>query len=430
MKVQFQMKKINLLIFTAFLSFGTMAQQAKSIILIYLDGGPSQTDTFDPKPEATRDIYGSYKDAIQTNVPGIFIGQKLPLLAKIADKYSLIRSITHNVNAHETGHYAMITGDLSGGQVVYPSYGAVVSFKKKSSYKGILPPYISLVTANSRFNEGGFLGNEYKSFDTNGAPEKNIFEVDGIINTFVKPQKFSERMDLLHSFEKVSENQLSVTELKLIENYRNKNIEFISGDSKNVFDLSTESKEMKDRYGMNRTGQSCLVARKLVEAGVPFINVRTTGWDTHKVHFQKMNEMLPELDKALSALLTDLDEKGLLKNTIVLCGGEFGRTPKVLWEAPWNGGRSHFGKAFSYLVAGGGFIPGKVIGKTDKTGENILERKIFPCDLIGTIYLLMGIDPHGTLPHPLEGNLPILPSLDKKDQSNGLLYELINIKKP
>jgi uncharacterized protein (DUF1501 family) len=138
-----------------------------------------------------------------------------------------------------------------------------------------------------------------------------------------------------------------------------------------------------------------------------------------------MNQMLPDLDKALCALLTDLDEKGLLQNTIVMCGGEFGRTPRVLWEAPWNGGRSHFGTAFSYLVAGGGFIPGKVIGKTDKTGENILERKVYPADLIGTVYKLMGIDPYGTLPHQIEGKLPMLPSLDKSGQSNGLLLELI-----
>ena len=141
-----------------------------------------------------------------------------------------------------------------------------------------------------------------------------------------------------------------------------------------------------------------------------------------------MNAMLPELDQALSALISDLDEKGLLKNTIVLCGGEFGRTPKVLWEAPWNGGRAHFGQAFTWLVAGGGFLPGKVVGKTDKTGEKILEREVYPCDLIGTVYLLMGIDPNGTLPHLLEGDLPILPSLGKKGQSNGLLYELIDPK--
>ena len=142
-----------------------------------------------------------------------------------------------------------------------------------------------------------------------------------------------------------------------------------------------------------------------------------------------MNNMLPDLDKALSALLADLDEKGLLDSTIVLCGGEFGRTPKVLWEAPWNGGRAHYGKAFSYLVAGGGFKGGMVLGATDRTGENVAERPVYPCDLIGTIYLLMGIDPYGTLPHEVsESHLPILPSLLNKEQSNGLLYEIIDIK--
>ena len=213
-----------------------------------------------------------------------------------------------------------------------------------------------------------------------------------------------------------------------IDSLRDVNMEFIWGESREIFNLTNEPDSVRERYGKSRLGQSCLVARKLVEAGVPFVNVRTTGWDTHKKHFQKMNSMLPNLDKALSALLADLDERGLLDSTIVLCGGEFGRTPKVLWEAPWNGGRAHFGTAFSYLVAGGGFQGGKVLGKTDKTGEKVAERPVYPCDLIGTIYLLMGIDPYGTLPHVSEGDLPILPSLLNKKQSNGLLYEIIDIK--
>ena len=419
-----------LFVFAIFiLSVEINAQQAKSVILIYLDGAPSQTDTFDPKPEAARDIVGNFKNPLQTNVPGIMVNEKLPLLAKIADKYSLIHSMTHGFNGHETGHYAMITGDLSGGSIVYPSYGSVISYMKKDSYKGILPPYISLVAANNRFNEGGFLGNDYKSFDTGGAPENNLFEVDGVVNRLVKTESLNNRLALLDNFEKSNLLFKNSAHSTSIDSLRKRNNELIFGKMRQVFDLSTETKEMRDGYGMTRIGQSCLAARKLVEAGVPFINVRTTGWDTHKSHFQRMNIMLPELDKALSALLNDLSEKGLLENTIVLCGGEFGRTPKVLWEAPWNGGRSHFGQAFSYLVAGGGFIPGKVVGATDKTGENITDRKVYPCDLIGTIYLLMGIDPKSTLPHISEGNLPILPSLGKEKQSNGLLYELINLKK-
>ena len=402
--------------------FSATAQRAKSVILIYLDGGPAQTDTFDPKPEAGRNYCGNYKNVCKTNVEGVYLGEKLPLLAGMADKYSLVRSMTHGSNAHETGHYAMITGDSSGGAVVYPSFGAVISYMKRDSYKGILPCYISLTSANSRFNEGGFLGNTYKSFDTGGKPESDIYEVEGVVNKFIDRERMEKRMALLKEFEDKPMGK------EQIDSLRDVNMEFIWGESREIFNLTNEPDSVRERYGKSRLGQSCLVARKLVEAGVPFVNVRTTGWDTHKKHFQKMNSMLPSLDKALSALLADLDERGLLDSTIVLCGGEFGRTPKVLWEAPWNGGRAHFGTAFSYLVAGGGFQGGKVLGKTDKTGEKVAERPVYPCDLIGTIYLLMGIDPYGTLPHVSDGDLPILPSLLNKKQSNGLLYEIIDIK--
>lgn len=404
--------------------FGANAQRAKSVILVYLDGGPAQTDTFDPKPEAGRTYTGSYTKVAKTNVEGIEIGAKLPLLATMADKYSLVRSLTHGSNAHETGHYAMITGDTSGGAVVYPSFGAVISYMKKDTYKGILPCYISVTSANSRFNEGGFLGNEYKSFDTGGAPEKKAYEVEGLINKFVDRERMNKRMALLEKFETQPMDKQEIDSLRAI------NMEFMWGESREIFNLANEPDSVRQRYGKTRIGQSCLVARKLVEAGVPFVNVRTTGWDTHKKHFQYMDSMLPNLDKALSALIADLDQRGLLDSTIVLCGGEFGRTPKVLWEAPWNGGRAHYGKTFSYLVAGGGFQGGKVLGKTDRTGENVAERPVAPCDLIGTVYLLMGIDPYGTLPHVSEGNLPILPSLLDKKKSYGLLYEIIDIKKP
>lgn len=419
------MRKIYLtIVLLLTLSVAAYAQSAKSVILIYLDGGPSQTDTFDPKPEAGRNYYGNLKDVCKTNVEGIEIGQKLPLLATMADKYSLIRTMTHGSNAHETGHYAMITGDTSGGAVVYPSFGAVISYMKKDSYKGVLPCYISVTSANSRFNEGGFLGNAYKSFDTGGAPEKKEFEVEGVVNRFVNKERMDRRMNMLKQFETMP------FEKQKIDSMRDVNMQFMWGNSRDVFDLSNEPDSVRQRYGKNRLGQSCLVARRLVQAGVPFVNVRMTGWDTHKKHFQRMNSMLPNLDKAVSALLADLDARGLLDSTIVLLGGEFGRTPKVEWEAPWNGGRAHFGRVFSYLVAGGGFHGGKVVGKSDKTGEYVAERPVRPCDLIGTVYMLMGIDPYGTLPHVSEGDLPILPSLLDKKKPGGLLYEIIDIKEP
>lgn len=414
---------LTLILLLAF-GFEATAQRAKSVILVYLDGGPAQTETFDPKPEAGRNYYGNYKGVCKTNVEGIEIGEKLPLLATMADKYSLIRSMTHGSNAHETGHYAMITGDTSGGAVVYPSFGAVISYKLKDTYKGILPSYISVTAANSRFNEGGFLGNEYKSFDTGGRPEGKEYEVEGVVNKFVNRERMDKRMTMLNKFEN------KPIEKEKIDSLRDVNMKFIWGESRKLFDLSNESDSVRQRYGKNRLGQSCLVARRLVEAGVPFINVRTTGWDTHKKHFSYMNSKLPMLDKALSALIADLDQRGLLDSTIILCGGEFGRTPKVQWEAPWNGGRGHYGKTFSYLVAGGGFHGGKVVGKTNKTGETVAERPVAPCDLIGTVYLLMGIDPYGTLPHVSEGDLPILPCLFDEKRSYGLLYEIIDIKKP
>lgn len=404
--------------------FGATAQKAKSVILVYLDGGPAQTDTFDPKPNMGRDYHGNYKGVCKTNVEGIEIGEKLPLLAQMADKYSLIRSLTHGSHAHETGHYAMITGDTSGGAVVYPSFGAVISYMKRDTYKGVLPCYISVTSANSRFNEGGFLGNTYKSFDTGGKPEAAQYEVEGIVNQFVSRERMEQRMAMLGEFERQPMNKQEIDSLRDI------NMEFIWGNTREVFNLHNEPDSVRQRYGKSRLGQSCLVARRLVEAGVPFVNVRMTGWDTHKKHFQKMNTMLPQLDKALSALIADLDERGLLESTIVLCGGEFGRTPKILWEAPWNGGRAHFGTVFSYLVAGGGFHGGKVVGKSDKTGEKVAERPVRPCDLIGTVYMLLGIDPYGTLPHASEGNLPILPSLLDTTKEGGLLYEITDLKQP
>lgn len=419
------MRKIYLLtIFLLAIAPVVMAQRAKSVILVYLDGGPAQTDTFDPKPEAGRNYYGSYKGVCKTNVEGIEIGEKLPLLATMADKYTLIRSLTHGSNAHETGHYAMITGDTSGGAVVYPSFGAVISYMKRDTYKGILPCYISVTSANSRFNEGGFLGNAYKSFDTGGKPESAEYEVEGIVNKSVDRSRMAARMALLDNFERQPMDK------QVIDSLRDVNMEFIWGESREIFNLNNEPDSVRQRYGKSRLGQSCLVARRLVEAGVPFINVRTTGWDTHKKHFPKMNTMLPDLDRALSALIADLDSRGLLDSTIILCGGEFGRSPKVLWEAPWNGGRAHFGAAFSYLVAGGGFIGGKVLGSTDSNGEKVATRPVSPCDLIGTVYMLMGIDPYGKLPHVSEGELPILPSLLDSKKSHGLLYEIIDIKEP
>src|SRR5689334_8610435 len=176
--------------------------------------------------------------------------------------------------------------------------------------------------------------------------------------------------------------------------------DMILGEGAKVFDLSEEKPELRDRYGRSKFGQSCLVARRLVERGIPYVTINYGGWDTHKENFQTMRRQLPDLDKGLATLLQDLADRGLLDSTIIWYGGEFGRTPKVQWEAPWNGGRGHWGKVFSAVVAGGGFKGGHVIGASDAKGEELKERPVYPSDLIASMYELLGIDPNATLPHP------------------------------
>lgn len=419
-----------ILIFALLLSSSLYAEQitpkARSVIFIYLDGGPSQTDTFDPKPNAGRDYAGNYRQPIETNVKGVFIGEKLPRLAKMADKYSIIRSMTHNTNAHETGHYYMTTGDMTKGAVVYPSYGAVIAYFKEHEYRGDLPIYVTLTEASTRFNESGFLGPKYKSFETGGNPSSPKFSVEGIINSDIADSELTTKRTLLYALDSLSEGiDRGNAQVVALDEYRDKTYSLILGDAREVFNLSGVPAVEHERYGRTPFGQSCLVAERLVKEGVVFVSVRFKGWDTHKEHFARMDERLNELDKGVSSLLEDLQRDGLLDSTIVLVGGEFGRTPKIGWEPPWNGGRGHFGAAFSYLVAGGGFVGGNVIGVTDNRGEKVIERPVYPCDLIGSVYYLMGIDPKSTIFNPAVGDIPVLPTLGKDGLSGGLLKEIM-----
>jgi hypothetical protein len=202
--------------------------------------------------------------------------------------------------------------------------------------------------------------------------------------------------------------------------------ELILGDAGKVFDLTQEKDELRDRYGRTTFGQSCLVARRLVERGVPYITINYRGdWDTHKQNFQTMRRRLPEMDKGLATLLQDLSERGLLANTVVWWNGEFGRTPKVMWEAPWNGGRGHWGSVFSALVAGGGFKGGQVVGASDSRGEEVRDRPVYPADLLGTIYDLMGIDTAVKLPHPAGLDTRVIPLEGEGVKMAGRLKEIV-----
>ena len=197
------------------------------------------------------------------------------------------------------------------------------------------------------------------------------------------------------------------------------------GDTRQLFDLSEEKEPLRDRYGRNTFGQSCLMARRLVERGVPYVTINYKGWDTHKQHFETMRRKLPEMDRGMATLLQDLTDRGLLDSTIVWWSGEFGRSPRVKWDSPWNGGRSHYGKCFSAVVAGGGFKGGAVVGASDATGEEVAERPVYPCDLIGSMYAQLGIDPEGPLPNQRGLDVRVMPSSEDGVQSGGRLTEII-----
>jgi uncharacterized protein (DUF1501 family) len=270
-----------------------------------------------------------------------------------------------------------------------------------AGYKGLIPPYVVLTELQGRFSEAGFLGSKYKPFATGGDPGQARFNVEGVVAQGISDQRQKARRDLLTKLNTLGHAMPGDASLKALYQTEDQAYELILGDAGKLFDLSQEKAELREQYGRNTFGQSCLMARRLVEKGVPYITINYKGWDTHKQHFQTMRRKLPELDKGLGALLRDLSERGLLDSTIVWCCGEFGRTPRVQWEAPWNGGRGHHGKVFSALVAGGGFKGGHVVGASDAKGDEVKDRPVYPPDLLGSMYDLMGIDTNATLPHPM-----------------------------
>ena len=401
----------------------TPKHKAKSVIQIWMWGGPSHIDTFDPKPKAGYDYCGPLDKDIATNVDGIRINAKLPLLAKQADKYSIIRSMTHGINAHETASYMVQTGRKPDRQV-FPSVGAVVSLFKgyENGYKGLVPPYIVLTQPQGRFSEAGFLGQQYKPFSTGGDPAKNPFAVEGIVLKGISDQRQLDRRELLNSLDSLGKFMSENEHFKKLDQCEENAYRMMFGDAKKLFDLSQEKDQMRERYGQNTFGQSCLMARRLVEHGVPYITINYKGWDTHKQHFQEMNRKLPEMDKAMAALLHDLAERGLLESTIVWWGGEFGRGPKIQWDPPWNGGRSHYGKCFCSVVAGGGFKGGRVVGASNENGTEVAKRPVHPAEVLRSIYKLLGIDPEGPLPNKRGLIAKVMPSTK---ESGGLLKEIM-----
>jgi hypothetical protein len=402
------------------------AGKARSVIQIFLWGGMSHIDTWDPKPASGRPYMGELSEVIDTGIDGVQINALFPKLAKQSDKYALIRSMTHGNNGHETAAYLMQTGHQPGDRLSYPSVGAVFTHFKKSQYQGIIPPYVVLTRAAGRFSEEGFLGPAYKPFATGGNPNDPRFEVEGVVARGISDDRQVSRRRLMESLNTMTAAMPGHSELANAVRSRDAAYELILGKGREVFDLSREKPELRDAYGRHTFGQECLTARRLVEIGVPYITINYPGgWDTHKDHFRTMRRQCPELDQGLAMLLQDLHDHGLLDTTIVWCSGEFGRGPKVDWQPPWNGGRNHYGAVFSAIVAGGGFKGGRVVGSSDEQAEKVAQRPVYPVDLLGSIYTLAGIDPAAPLPHPMGLEARVLPAPSDTVKSAGLLTEIM-----
>lgn len=364
-----------------------------SCILIWLDGGPSHLDTFDLKPDAPAEVRGDFKPAA-TNVPGIQISEYFRRLAGHMDKVCLVRSVTSELGEHNFGSHYLLTGYKPTPVLEYPSYGAVVAHTRGG--RPVLPSYVAVPHANAAAG-AGFLPAACGPFAVGGDPSKPDFRVRDLDSPHGLG-RLERRREFLADFDRLGQQ----IEAGAVRRERDAHFEqayrlLTSPQAKQAFDLTLEKSNIRQRYGPHRVGQSCLLARRLVEAGCPFVTVTDNGWDTHQYIYRELKEgyvggsvgKVPRLDEALSALLSDLAERGLLSETLVLVLGEFGRTPKLNTRA----GRDHWPRAFSALLAGAGVKGGQVVGASDARGESPADRPVTPTDLARTVYTLLGIDP-------------------------------------
>lgn len=380
------------------------AQQAKptarSCVLIWLDGGPSHLETFDVKPDAPQEVRGPL-DSIASNVAGVRISECLPRSATMLDKLAIIRSMTSPLGEHNFGTHYLMTGYKPTPVLEYPTFGSV--FAHVSAESNVLPPHIAVPgfrVGGGRSNGGGYLPAAARPFSVGGDPAKADFQVRDLdfyrgidLNRLDRRRRF---VNALNEFDPGADRSSSANSDPDLERaYRL----ITSADAKSAFNLSEEPRAVRRRYGGKSIGQSCLLARRLVERGVPFVTVNNRGWDTHDNLYTRLKEgytgakvgvgLIPSLDLALAALIEDLDERGMLDETLIVVMGEFGRTPKLNTA----GGRDHWPRVFSAVLAGGGVRGGQVIGTSDSVGESPKDRPVTPSDLTATIYTLLGIDP-------------------------------------
>ena len=387
----------NLLSFEKAMAGAVAQSRAKSVVLVYLGGGLSHHDTFDPKPDAVEEIRGKYK-TIPTNVTGLHVTELLPQMAKVMDKVALIRSGTHENDHHETATNWVLSGRFGSPFGDYPAMGAVVAHE--TGFSGIVPPYVA-VPKNPSFTwelgKSAWLGGRYESFKCGDPNEANFKVRDLSTSAEITPQVLERRRSLLEAVDQLSARVKGNDQIATYDEFEQKAAEMVlSPKAQAAFDIAQEDAKLRDEYGRSEFGQSCLMARRLVESGVRFVTVNNGGWDHHKKIFESLDKKVPTFDQGFSALLRDLDQRGLLAETLVVAMGEFGRTPKLNKDA----GRDHWGRAGSLIFAGAGVQGGRVIGATDKNGAFVTDRPVRPADVCWTIYESLGIDPAKELRTP------------------------------
>lgn len=376
--------------------------KTRSCILIWLDGGPSHLETFDLKPDAPAEVRGPFQP-ISTAIPGTQICELLPQTAQVLDRVAIIRSMTSPLGEHNFGAQYLLSGYKPSPVIDYPSFGSVVAHMHQT--QSILPNHVAIPSfrvGGGRLSGQGFLSERTRPFSVGGDPAKPDFQVRDLdLYPEVTASRLDRRRDFLSAFDRFhrdSEQAGEALSESMDPAFEQAYRLVTSSDAKQAFDLASEPAAIRKRYGTRTIGQSCLLARRLVERGVPFVTVNNPGWDTHQGAYTRLKEgytgakvpvgLIPSLDMAFAALVEDLEQRGLLDETLIVVMGEFGRTPKL----NVSGGRDHWPRVFSVAMAGGGVTGGQVVGSSDSVGEGPRDRPVTPSDLACTIYNLLGID--------------------------------------
>jgi hypothetical protein len=381
-------------------SFAHFEGTAKSVIHIWLPGGWAQQETFDPKPLSPLEYRGDFK-AIDTTLSGVQFSEMLAKTAGIADKITVVRSMTHGEAAHERGTHNMFTGYRPSPAITYPSFGSVVSHELGP--RANLPPYVAIPTIPAPDAQAGYLGSGFGPFAIGSDPASDGFTVrDLSLPGGVDAARFATRQRLRDAVGRHFQKLEDKAALTAMDSFYERAYALVnSADARAAFDIKAESDQLRDEYGRNQAGQRMLLARRLVEAGVRFVTLSYGGWDMHQRIRDGITNTLPAFDQAFTALVNDLDRRGLLDSTLVMVSSEFGRTPRINKDA----GRDHWPKVFSVVLAGGGIKRGSIYGASDAIAAEPQDNPLTVEDLATTVYHCLGIVADKELMSP--GNRPI-----------------------